>query len=428
MPARRILVATYYSPPDASVGANRWAAMTPYLRRLGHEVTVLTTSAFGALADDDDVVVRTRDLQASPTLRRLLRRPPLTAPADGKGGAPSAAAGPPPALLDRGLVPDAYVATWLPFAARAARRLVRERRIECLITSAPPDSVALLGLLLGRTRPAWIADFRDGWRFEPLRGAWPTRVQDRVETRMERRVATTAEVVIGATRPIAEDFARRLGANAEHVPNAWDPALDEAVAAADPPTFDPDAITLVHTGQLSGPRGRDPRPLFEAMHRLAERRRDARRLRLVLVGGLDASEERMLAALDVRAMVQETGQHARTRALAAQRAADALLLLTSPGHVSQATGKLYEYLAAGPPILALAAGNEAARIVRETGAGVTVAPDDVGAIEQALERVLDGRLAERARDPAQLRRYVQPVPAEAVSALVELAIARRAAS
>ncbi len=112
---------------------------------------------------------------------------------------------------------------------------------------------------------------------------------------MERRVADSAEVVIGATRPIAEDFSRRLGARAFHVPNGWDPALDVGVAAAAPPALSGDVVNLVHTGQLSGPRGRDPRPLFEAMRRLVEERGDARRLRLVLVGGLDAAEERMLA-------------------------------------------------------------------------------------------------------------------------------------
>ena len=53
---------------------------------------------------------------------------------------------------------------------------------------------------------------------------------------------------------------------------------------------------------------------------------------------------------------------ARTTAIALQRRADALLLITS-ADVSQSTAKLYEYLAAGRPIIALADGNEAARIV-----------------------------------------------------------------
>lgn len=430
MSGRRLLVVSYYFPPDPSVGGNRWAAMVPYLREAGHDVTVLTTSAYGTLPDDTGVV-RTGDLQTSATLRRVLRRPPLVADptAGAKGGAIAAVEGPPPAFLNQGIVPDAHAVTWLPTAVPAARRIVRERGIECVITSAPPDSVALLPLMLGRDRPAWVADFRDGWRFEPLRGDWPTKPQDAIDARLERRVARSAEAVIGATRPIAEDFASRLGAHAAHIPNGWDPRLDADVARAELPEAEPGTIRIVHTGQLSGPRGRDPRPLFAAMRRLVdERGDDARRLRLVLVGGLDADEERMLAELDVRDLVQVVGQRPRVGAVAAQRDADALLLLTSPGHRSQATGKLYEYLTAARPIIALADGNEAARVIAQTGTGVSVPPDDVAAIAGALAQLLDGALAVEPGHDDELAQYRYPGPARAMAAVVEDAIARRAAA
>src|SRR5215207_177195 len=80
-PPRRLLIVTYYFPPESSVGAHRWRAMSRWLRRLGHEVTVLTTRAFGTLPDDAEGTVRTFDLAASPALRRLLRRAPPRAPA-----------------------------------------------------------------------------------------------------------------------------------------------------------------------------------------------------------------------------------------------------------------------------------------------------------------------------------------------------------
>lgn len=427
MPPRRLLVVSYYYPPFPSVGSNRWAAMVPALRELGHEVTVLTTNAGGTLPDDGDGVVRTGDLQGSPTLRKLLRRPP-----EGQVGGPAAPAGEtivvPPTILNQGIVPDTFAVTWLPGALRVARRLVRERTYDCVITSAPPDSTALLPLGLGRRRPAWIADFRDGWRFEPLRGDWPLRAQDRIDERLERRVARSAEVVVGVTRPIVEDFARRLGARAEFVPNAWDPSLEAEVEAAEPVELDPDRINLVHTGQLSTQAGRDIGPLLQALRDLAARRPEARRLRLVLVGNLDVGTERRLAEFDLGDMVQACGPQPRLRAIATQRAGDAVVLVTSPRHASHATGKLFEYLVSGRPILALAAGNEAARIVRETGSGTTVPPDDVDAIAAALEQVLDGRLTRDAADATELARYVHPAPARAVGDLVEEAIALRASA
>lgn len=418
---RRILVVSYFFPPDQTVGGARWAAMSSWLRRAGHEVTVLTTSTAGSLPGEEPWTRRTGDLVSLPALRWMLRRPPLSA---GETGV--AAKKPVPRWFTDVVVPDELLLTWGAGAGASARRLVRERGIECIVTTGPPHSTHLIPLLLGSRRPAWIADFRDGWRFEPLRATWPTGLQDRLDAGLERRVVATANVVVGVTKPIAQDFADRLGARSSYVSNGWNPELDPGVAEAARPQLDPGLVNLVHTGQLSGPRGRDPRPLFAALRRLREERpAAAAKLRIVLAGRLDTGEERLLNELDDRGVVIRVGQLTRDGAAALQRDADALLLLTSPGHVSQATGKLFEYLAAGRPIIALARDNEAARIVRETHTGVTVAPDDVAGIAGALATAVDGGLA-AAYDPRGLERYVYPGPAEEVAELIEEAIARRA--
>lgn len=421
MRQRRILVASYYFPPDQTVGGARWAAMSSWLRNAGHEVTVLTTSASGHLPDDGEWTHRTDDLVASPALRWLLRRPPLSA---GETGV--AARKPVPGWFTNVVVPDELLLTWAAGAMPSLRRLVRERGIECLVTTGPPHSTHLMPLLLGSRRPAWIADFRDGWRFEPLRPAWPTRSQDRLNSALERRVARTADVVVSVTRPITEDFSVRLAANAAYVPNGWNPELDGGLDGAARPTLESQVVNIVHTGQLSGPRGRDPRPLFAALRRLQEQRPAlAARLRLVLAGRLDAEDEQLLQDPALRHIVRSVGHLTRDGAAALQRDADVLLLITSVGHVSQATGKLFEYLAAEKPIVALAKDNEAARIVEETGTGVAVAPDDVEAIAAILAAAIDGNLSSSYL-PRGLDRYVYPGPAEALAELVEEAIARRA--
>src|SRR5262249_51413670 len=80
----RLLVMTYHWPPFQGSGAARWVALVKYLRRLGHEVTVITTSAFGKLpSETEEGVIRTRDLAAAGSLRKLLRRPPLEQAANG---------------------------------------------------------------------------------------------------------------------------------------------------------------------------------------------------------------------------------------------------------------------------------------------------------------------------------------------------------
>jgi glycosyltransferase involved in cell wall biosynthesis len=422
MPARRLLVVTYFYPPDVSVGSHRWPAMARHLRRLGHEVTILTTSAFGSMPDDAPWVVRTGDLQGASGLRRLLRRPPVT-----PGGAPSAPATPAPRFLTDGLVPDAHVAAWLPFVVPAARRLIRERRIDCVITNGPPDSTHLLGLALGRRRPAWVVDLEDGWRFEPQRDGWPTGAQDRLDAALERRVVQAADAAVGLARPIADDLGRRLGARAMYVPNAWDPDLDAEVEDATPPELEPGTFSLVHTGALSHAQRRDPGPFLAALDQLVDAEpAAARRLRLVLAGRLTSADAAVLDALprEVRGLVRHLGELPRGAAVALQRRSDALLLLASGEHRSQVTGKLFEYLAAGRPILALATDNEAARIVRETSTGLVLDPDDPPAIAAALRRALAGEL-EATFAPHGVEEYRFPGPAEAMARTVEDAIARR---
>jgi glycosyltransferase involved in cell wall biosynthesis len=416
--ARRILLVTYFYPPDPSVGSHRWSALTRYLRRMGHEVTVITTSAFGTLPDDGAQVLRTADIFTSPTLRRLLRRPPLTT----DGALPSVVV-PPPRLVRDGPVPDAWLLTWLPFVLVSARRLLRSREYDCLVTSGPPDSTHLLGLLLGWSRPAWVADFEEGWRFDQLREAWPTRLQDRIDCALEAWVARSADRLVAVTMPIVDDFTRRFGVCADHVSMAWDPDLEEQFSSARPPELETDRINIVYTGTLTLPHRRDPRGLIAALRELAvSYPEDASRIRLVLAGSLSEQERQLVNDMNRDGLVRHVGALRHRDAVALQRRADALLLLTSGDHGSQITGKIFEYLAANRPIIAVASDNAAARLVRETNTGVVVAPDDVQAIVGALRAATSGQLASRFQ-PRGLERYRYPGPAEAFAESVEHAIA-----
>jgi glycosyltransferase involved in cell wall biosynthesis len=154
---------------------------------------------------------------------------------------------------------------------------------------------------------------------------------------------------------------------------------------------------------------------------------EAGRLELVLAGRRDSEEQRLIEGLDLGGMVRHLGELSRAEALALQRRADALLLLTSRTLVWELPGKVFEYMGAGRPVLALAADNEAARVVDDAGIGWTVPPDDVDAIVAALWAMLRGELAD-AYAPRDLERYVYPAPAEALAGEVERAVVARALS
>jgi glycosyltransferase involved in cell wall biosynthesis len=418
-----ILVVTHQYPPMPSVGGNRWLAMSKYLRQLDMEVDVLTTAAFGSLpSDGDQNVHRAYDLIGARWLRRAIGRPPLPEP-----GMPAIEDTPVPAIVTKLVVPDHCAVTWVPFASYKARRLLRRRRYDCVVSTSAFESTHLIPLLLGSDRPAWIADLRDGWTFHPWREPFPTRTQRRLDAALERRVVTTADRTTCVELPVAEDLNDRLGIGAVQVPNGWDPELGaEADATVAASVLDPERVSLVHTGKLSGPWGRNPAPLLEALRRLRARSPEtSQHLQLVLAGRLDREERELIESFDLGALVRVLGPLSRAESIALQRRADAVVAITAPDLPWELPGKLFEYLGSGRPILALAEGNEAARIVEETNTGTTVPPDEVDAILAALSRVASGDLA-REYAPRNLERYTYPGPAEQMAEMIEEAIRRHA--
>jgi glycosyltransferase involved in cell wall biosynthesis len=272
-------------------------------------------------------------------------------------------------------VPEPLVAAWAPFARRRALRLLADETFDCAITTSPPESGHLIGRALRKRGLPWVADVRDAWTFEPLRPRFPTGLQRRFDERLERRWLGAADAVVSVSRTAAEDIRDRLGIDATLVPNGWDPDLGPedpgSPQAVDPlPLADPDRVSLVYTGRF-GSYGRDPRPLVEALGQLARHEPAvAGRIELVVAGPLTEDERALLSTDVAPARIVARGSLDRVQALALQRSADALLLLASPVRTQLLNIKLFEYLAAGRPILALAEGTEAGRVAAELGAEV----------------------------------------------------------
>jgi glycosyltransferase involved in cell wall biosynthesis len=290
-----------------------------------------------------------------------------------------------------------------------------------VITSSPPESVHAVGRALARRGVAWVVDLRDAWNFEPIRPPLPTSLQRRLDHRLERRWLSSADAVVCVSRPAADDLRERLGIEPWLIPNGWDPDLATAGDAADAADaiLDPERISLVYTGRF-GSYGRDPAPLIRALGELGRADAEAAsRLELVVAGPLTDVEAELMQTDVSPARIVVSGSLPRERAIALQRAADALLLLASPQRSQLLNFKLFEYLAAGRPILALAAGTEAGRIAEEIGAGA-VAADDTAAIVEALRKVAAGRLPRP--DAGARDAYSYPAVAERMAEVAERAV------
>jgi glycosyltransferase involved in cell wall biosynthesis len=380
---RSILVVAQLTPPSPLVGARRPGAIAKYLGLAGHRVTVLTSIASGSgPVPGAGRVVRTRDLLSSPLNWRRANLETLQGQRQETYGQAS--------VLERLVVPDLSIAGWVPFALPSALALRQRESFDCVVTTSPPASVHLIGAVLRASGTAWIADLRDGWTFDPPRPAWPTKLQAAADAALERAVLRRADRVLAVTGPIASDLEHRVRVPVTVITNGFDP--DERPGQDQPP-LDPARHSLVHTGRMSVV-GRSPTGFFQGLQEYLRRRPDgAERLEVVLAGPVSAEQHALLADKRLGELVRSVGSLGRPETLALQRRADTLLVLAEGNEVrpsrSIATGKLFEYLGAGRPVLVLGEDSEAARIVRDAGAGVAAPGDDSAAIASALERLVD---------------------------------------
>lgn len=387
---RHVLGIAYYYSPAPLVGARRTAKFAKYMPEFGYALTVITTRAFGSLPDDAHrLVYRSRDPAGS------MKKTVLGAASDVgalRGNGSRFTVKRLVISVSRTLaIPDPEV-IWLPFGLFAALGALRRNRYVALYSSSSPETdhlvAALLKLLTGLP---WVADFRDGWMFEPTRNI---RVESKwrrwVEGALEASVLRLSDAIVTVNEVIADDFRARYPSSTSRVfsiPNGYD-AQDLRATAPKPVDG---KFRIVHTGRLSASESaRSISGLLEALRVLKESNPGMLDvLNVTFVGNMSQAElleiERSSAARNVSVIPQVS--HAA--AIEYQAGASVLLLVTSKDSRGESTTKLYEYLASGRPVLALTGHSTAAELVRALDAGLVVDPEDTPGIVKALERFFE---------------------------------------
>lgn len=403
----RILLVSMYWPPTGGAGVARPLKFSEHLDALGFEVHVLAPHDSKWLHRDETAAVprgvavhRARnlgpaarrpaeDLYGRRGLARLARRVPI--------------------VLRALLVPDASV-VWAVAAIPAALAIVRRERIDVVLTTSPPGSVTLVGAAVkGLSGRRWVADLRDSLAAHAHR-----RRDIRGERALARLVARRADLVVAASAPIADEM-RALGPSAriEVIENGCD--FDDF---ADLPYRRGECFRITHTGSFFGRR--DPRPFLEALER------SPADVVARFVGDFRSSDRDWAERLGLGDRLELIPYLPRREALALQRDSEALLLLVPEAEGrgrGVLSGKVFEYLAAERPIIAaVPPGGEAARLVRESGAGVVVPPDDVDALAAAVAELASrwriGELDGTPLTPAIRDRLSRRARAEELAALL----------
>jgi glycosyltransferase involved in cell wall biosynthesis len=221
---------------------------------------------------------------------------------------------------------------------------------------------------------------------------------------LERFVVRRCDRIVFVAAANRNDFSAHYGpflaSKFEVVPNGCDPAEFDALGEI--PAAERDLFVLLHAGSLYGGR-RTPLPLLRAVARAIERGIvDRDRFRVRFLGASESERARIPAEcrdLGLDTVVEFLPRVPREQSLRAMMSASALLLL-QPGHAVSVPGKVYEYLAAGRPILAIAEQGEISELIQRAGVGVSVASDNEEAIVHGLADVL-GRSEAPVRTPRE---------------------------
>ncbi len=410
----KCLLVSFYFPPAGGGGVQRPLKLAQYLPAMGIETHVL--------APDDPRWIHRDDGLRMPSQAWVHRaryvgvsggKPAqMLAQTHGVGRVATQAR----LQLRRLVVPDEN-ATWALTAIPAGIRLVREHGIDVVISTSPPPSTHLIAAAVARaTGTRWVADLRDSLLQHAHRRAdtVATKAKAATQRRVARLVASRADAITCVSEAIAEET-RGLVPRGRVVTIANGCDFDDVAGLVRHPS---DRFRLTHTGSFFGRR--DPRPFLQAL-------RDSG-LDVVarFLGDFRPADREWAESLGLGDKLELIPFAPRATSLALQRDSEALLLLIpDAGGRGRGvlSGKVFEYVSVGRPILALVPPDgAAAELIRETGAGVVAPPDDTAAIRVALEelhaRWRDGGLPDVELSPEWRRRLSRRTRVEEMAALL----------
>lgn len=380
---KRVLIIARPFPPTAAIGAVRLGKLAKYLPDFGWEPVVLTVDRLEgfpqtlAVEVDKSRVIRTPCFETFvDTLYRkaiAAESNPYQSPSR-KQSLKRFAYGLlyfiyrfPPLPLLRTLLPEPL--GWYPSAIRAGRQIIRMNKIDAIYSSYTPSAPHFIASKLQReSKIPWIAEFRDTWTMNPYRTT--TRVSRFFEQKLEKRVLKNSSCLVAVAEQDAQQLQELHSKKVAVITNGFD---EEDYQEEVPLTS---KFTITYTGGIY-PGKRDPTMLFEAVKELQEEGKILPdNFEICFFGG--ASLKTLLPLIksyQLEDIVKVYDSVPFKESIKKQKESTILLLLewNHPAASGTLTGKLYEYLGAERPILAIAYKTGAIdRLLQKTGTGILV--------------------------------------------------------
>lgn len=379
---KRVLFLAYNFPPMGGGGVQRTLKFVKYLPRFGWEPVVICADDRAYWARDEtltgeippEIVIKRRRPMGPGHIFTILGK--LTS----RGFARR--------VFDNIFVPDDRI-LWALTSVFTAIRLIKRLDIDLIYSTSPPHSTHIgAGIIKRLTGLPWVADFRDPWtgnfRYNPN----SPQIR-KLHKKKERKILNSADRVICITESVKNKYISDFGISPDRlvtIYNGFDPDDFDKEPVRDKEIED--RIVITHSGSFYGtyfPKDTFP-PLSKVINDYPSLKG---RVEVRFIGVMD-SEIQDAISDTFKGNAVFLGYVAHKEAIRTISRSDInLITLPMTGDVSYiVTGKLFEYLAAKRPILAVVPPGEAARLITEARAGIVVHENDPEKLSDALYRAI----------------------------------------
>ncbi len=388
---KRALVITYYWPPAGGPGVQRWLKFVTYFKEFGIEPVVFIPDNPHYPLQDKSIVSEIPE--GIEIIRFPIKEPYGFAKIFSKKKTNQVSSGiitnKNQSVLEKLLlwirgnffIPDARIG-WVKPAVGFLKEYLAKNDMDIVISSGPPHSLHLIGMALKEELGIkWVADFRDPWT--TIHYHQSLRLNKRAQKKhlkLESKVLNNSDLVVVTSARTKKEFQKITSVPIEVISNGYD--ILEKIE----PNLDAQ-FSIAHIGSLL--TNRNPELLWEILSELKDENKVfSKNLLIKLVGAVSEDVLESLAVLGLTENYKTLGYVSHQEAIQIQHDAQVLLLveMDSPETKSIIPGKLFEYVAANRPILAIGPeGSDVEGIIKETNTGVYFKYTDKKKLKQQLQ-------------------------------------------
>ncbi len=392
---RKVLIITYYWPPSGGAGVQRWLKFSKYLRNYDWEPVIFTPENPEAPAIDNSLE---KDIPVGTTIIKLPIIEPYSAykrfvgmkPGEKVNAGflqekekPGFAEGVAVWLRGNFFIPDAR-RFWIRPSVKFLSAYLKENPVDAIVSTGPPHSMHLIAMQIHKKlNIPWLADFRDPWTgidfYHQLK---LTSFADRLHHKLEKKVLASATAVTVISRDMVNEFNGIVNREYNLVTNGYD---EQDISPLPQNQLDA-KFTLSHIGSLNATR--NPAGLWKVLAEMVKTKPEfAKALEIKLVGKVDIGVLKSLEANDLTAYLTRIEYMPHQEVMHEIQKSQVLLLLinNTPNAKGILTGKIFEYLGSGRPILSIGPENgDASLLLRECEAGKTADYSNQESMRQIL--------------------------------------------